>query len=162
MASSALRLLERYEHAKPSREPQLRRVLVVTVTTAVAAALLSCSETRPSAGDPSTTSSMMYQPAGPVVRAPLAPPTGYSSPSQLANSPTPLAPYMNAPNENAEPQTTGPGEWRESPRWAAIKGEGCIEVIPAEEDAGKVKVENCPKDGVGDAPRHETFGLPPE
>lgn len=140
----------------------MRKAFAVTTTTVVAVALLSCSELRPRAQQPSTTSSMVYERTGPVVRAPLAPPMGYSSPSPLTNSPTPLAPYLNPPNENTGPQTTGLGEWRASPRWAAIKGDGCIEVEPAEGEPDKVRVENCPKDDVGAEPRGEAFGAPPE
>lgn len=140
----------------------MRKAFALATTTAVAVALLSCSELRPPAEQPSTTSSMVYERAGPVARAPLAPPVGYSSPSPVTNSPTPLVPYVNPPNESTEPQTTGLGEWLASPRWAAIKGEGCIEVESADGEAGKFGVENCPKGDVGDEPRGEAFDLPPE
>ena len=56
----------------------------------------------------------------------------------------------------------GLGEWRPSPRWAAIKGDGCIEVNPAEGGGGKVRVETCPKDDVEVESRAEGFGLPRE
>jgi hypothetical protein len=60
-----------------------------------------------------------------------------------------LAPYANSANEGAEPQTAA--HWRASPRWAAVKGEGCIVV---EQDpqakfaaqAEAAKVENCSKE----------------
>jgi hypothetical protein len=140
----------------------MQKTLAVTITTAFALALLSCSELRRPAEQPSTTGAMVYERAGSVVRAPLAPPVGYSSPSPRTDSPTPLAPYVNPNNESIEPQTTGLGEWRASPRWAAIKGDGCIEVEPAEGEAGKVRVENCSKDDVGVEARGEAFGQPPE
>jgi hypothetical protein len=40
----------------------------------------------------------------------------------------PLAPYGSAPNEGAEPQMGAREEWRASPRWGAVKGDGCIVV----------------------------------
>lgn len=140
----------------------MRNALAVIAKTAVGVALLSCSELRRPAEQPSTTSAMVYERAGPVARVPLAPPAGYSSPSPLTNSPAPLTPYATSPTEIAEPQMTGLGKWRASPRWTAIQGDGCIEVEPAEGEAGKFRVENCPKSDVGDEPRGEAFGLPPE
>ena len=132
---------------------RLRRTLAVITTTAFALALLSCSDLRRPAEQPSTTSAMGYEPAGSVARAPLAPPVGYSSP-------TPLAPYPR--NESTEPPMTGLGEWRASPRWAAIEGGGCIEIEPAEDEAGNFRVENCSKDPAVSPPRDEEFALPPE
>jgi hypothetical protein len=140
----------------------MRKVLSVTIATALAVALLSCSELRRSAEQSSTTSAIVHERAGQVVRAPLAPPGGYSSPSPRTNSPTPLTPYVNPPNETTESQTTGLGEWRVSPSWAAIKGDGCIEVEPVEGEAGKLSVKNCPKEDVGAERRGEAFGLTPE
>jgi hypothetical protein len=137
----------------------MRKVFSVIIATALAGALLSCSGPRRSAEQPSTASAFVHEPAGQVVRAPLAPPGGYSSPSPLTNSPTPLVPYVDPPNDT-DPQATGLGGWRASPRWAAIKGEGCIEVVEGE--AGKLKAEECPKDDVGAGRRGESFGLPPE
>ena len=92
---------------------------------------------------------MVYDPAVPVVRAPLSPPAGYASPG-ATNSPGPLAPYGGSP-QGAEPQTGARDEWRASPRWAAVKGDGCIVVeqdldAAAQAEAAKMKVENCSKD----------------
>jgi hypothetical protein len=96
---------------------------------------------------------MVYENAAPVVRAPLLPPAGYTPPPDLSNSPTPLAPYENFPNEDAEAQTIARGVWRASPRWADVKGEGCIVVEAgpqakpaAQVEAEKVRVETCSKE----------------
>ena len=124
----------------------LERTLVVITTTAFALASLSCSDLRRPAEQPSTTSAMGYEPAGSVARAPLAPPMGYSSPS----------------NESTEAPMTGLGEWRASPRWAAVGGDGCIEVEPAEDEAGSFRVENCSEDSAVSPPRDDEFALPPE
>jgi hypothetical protein len=138
----------------------LRKVLVVTLTTAVGVALVSCSETRQPLDRSSASSTRAYENAGVVVRAPLAPPADYSRPLPLTDSPLPLAPHVNF----HEPQTTGLGSWRASPRWADIRGKGCIEVeTDPGVEAGHVRVENCPGDDVGAAdPPGEALGLPPE
>lgn len=127
-----------------------RKVFAVTATTAVGMTLLSCSAPRPSADHPPTTSSMVYEPSAPVVRAPLSPPLGYAS-----HSSTPLGPYGNSPKNGVEPQTATHGVWRPSPRWAAIKGEGCIVVeqdpqakFTAEAEAAKIRVEKCSKEDI--------------
>jgi hypothetical protein len=121
----------------------VRKMLVVTATTAVGMALLACSGPRPSAVYSATTSPMVYDPSARVARAPLSPPVGYASPPR--NSPTPLASYGHSANEGAEPQAAAPGDWRASPRWAAVKGKGCIVV---EQETAKAKVENCSKEDV--------------
>ena len=136
----------------------MRKVLSVTTATALAVVLLSCSELRRPAEQSATTDAMGYEPTGDVVRAPLAPPGGYSSPSPLT-SPAPLAPYGPA-NETAELQTLGRDGWRVSPSWAAIKGDGCVEVVEGE--GGKQSVKNCPKEGVGAEQRGEASGPTPE
>jgi hypothetical protein len=127
----------------------MRRILVVTSTMVVGIALLSCTTPQPSAPP------MAYEPPTPVVHEPLPPPVGYVSPPSLPNSPTPVAPYANAPNEGAEPQTAA--HWRASPRWAAVKGEGCIVVeqdpqakFADQSEAAKVRVENCSKKDADD------------
>jgi len=61
-----------------------------------------------------------------------------------------LAPYGGSP-QGAEPQMGARDEWRASPRWAAVKGDGCIVVeqdldAAAQAEAAKMKVENCSKD----------------
>lgn len=135
----------------------MRKVLVVTATTAVGIALLSCTAPQPSAVNSPTTTSMINEPSGSVVRAPLSPPVGYAPGSPLPSSPTPLVPYANAPNEGSEVQTPPQGAWRASPRWAAVKGDGCIVVdqypqakFAAPAEAAKARIENCPKEGADD------------
>jgi len=66
-----------------------------------------------------------------------------------------LAPYGSSPSEGAEPQMGARDEWRASPRWAAVKGEGCIVVeqdldAAAQAEAAKMNVENCSKDDAED------------
>ena len=146
----------------------MRRVLVVTATVAVGLALLSCTVPQSSAVNTPTTTPMFNEPLAPVVRAPLLPPAGYASPPPLTDSPTPLAPYANSPNEGTEPETAAQGVWRASPRWAAVTGEGCIAVeqdpqakFAAPAGAAKVRVEDCSKEDAGDpipAPPEELGG----
>jgi hypothetical protein len=140
----------------------MRKILVLMATTAVGMASLSCTAPQPSAVSSATTTPMVNEPSAPVVRAPLSPPAGYASPPPLINSPTPLAPYANSPNEGPEPQTAAHGAWRASPRWAAVKGEGCIVVeqdpkakFGDQEEEGKFRVENCSKEDIDDlTPAH--------
>jgi len=153
MAPSTLGFLEPVEHSEASRRSQLRKAFVVTVTTAAGIALLSCSAPPPPAVH-SSTSPTVYEPTASVVRAPLSPPVGYAPTPHLSNPPAPLAPYENSFNQGAE--TGGLGTWRESPRWAAIKGEGCIVVehdpqtsFAAEAESPKFRVKNC-AEGEGD------------
>ena len=117
----------------------MRKVLVVTATTSVGMALLACSGPLPSAVDSATTSPVIYERSARVARAPLSPPVGYAPPPR--NSPTPLASDGHSANEGADPQAASRGEWRASPRWADVKGKGCIVV---EQEA----VENCSKEDV--------------
>jgi hypothetical protein len=126
----------------------VRKVLIVTATTAVAMGLISCSE--PAAVySPAASSRMVYEPSARIARAPLPPPVGYAS--EAGNAPKPLVPYGGTTDEGSKPKATTPGEWRSSPRWAAVKGQGCIVVeqdthakfAPAE--AAKPKVGNCSK-----------------
>jgi hypothetical protein len=131
------------------------KILVVTAATAIGIALLSCTAPQPPAVDSAKTSQMVYDPAAPVIRAPLSPPAGYASPPSPTNSPTPLAPYGSSPNEGLEPQTRAREEWRASPRWGAVKGDGCIVVAQdleaaAQAEAAKMKVENCKKRDIDD------------
>jgi hypothetical protein len=117
----------------------------------MAAALVSCSELRAPSEKSSATGPLTFEQPGAVDRAPLGPPAGYAS------GPSPTAPLRPAP------QAAGLGQWQASPRWAAIRGDGCIEVKPdPHAAAGKVKVENCPEGEAEAKPRGETFGLPPE
>ena len=105
---------------------------VLSVTTALAVVLLSRSELGRPAEQSSTTDAMDYEPAGEVVRAPLGPPGGYSSPSPITSSLAPVTPYGNPGNETTESQTSGRDGWSISPSWAAIKGDGCVEVVEGE------------------------------
>jgi hypothetical protein len=95
---------------------------------------------------------MAYESSAPVIRTPLASLSGYSSP---------LITPKSFSNEDPERHGTVVGEWRSSPRWSAILGDGCIEVEPAEGKSSQVRVENCPTDDVP-ASRDEAFGIPPE
>jgi hypothetical protein len=126
----------------------LRAVVLVALTSGTGNALQSCYARQTPVVD-SSTSSTVHEPLAPVVKTPLAPPLGYS--------PSPLATSTLIP----DPETAGAGEWRASPRWSAIRGDGCIEVKPAEDAAGTLSVENC--SNPGDAPPDaEKFALPPE
>src|SRR5215467_14095191 len=99
--------------------------------------LISCSE--PTAVYSPASSRMVYEPSTQIARAPLPPPV----------------PYGGTTDEGSKPKATTPGEWRSSPRWAAVKGQGCIVVeqdahanfAPAE--AAKPKVGNCSKNDLG-------------
>jgi hypothetical protein len=128
----------------------VRKVLVVTATTAVGMGLISCSD--PAAVYSPASSRMVYEPLARIERAPLAPPAGYTS--EASNVPTPLVPYDGSSDEGSKPKATTPGEWRSSPRWAAVKGQGCIVVeqdahtkLPPKQ-AAKVKVGNCSKNDI--------------
>ena len=131
----------------------------VTTATALAVVLLSCSELRRPAEQSSTTGPMGQESTAELVRAPLAPPGDYSSPLPLT-SPAPFTPYGNPANETTESPTLGQDGWRVSPSWAAIKGDGCVEVIEGE--GGKHSVKNCPKEDVEAERRGGAFGVTPE
>jgi hypothetical protein len=139
----------------------VRKVLVVTATTAVGMALISCSE--PPAVYSPTTSRMVYEPLARVDRAPLPPPVGHES--AAGNGPTPLAPYGRSPDEGSARKATPPGEWRSSPRWAAVKGQDCVVVEQdpqakfAAAEAAKVKVGNCSKEDLDGG--HELSAIHP-
>lgn len=129
----------------------LRSVLLVAITMAAGPVLLSCSEPRLSADESPTNSRLPYEPPGPVARAPLLPPAGYASTSPSTNSPP-----SSGSNEKAGLQTVARGGWHASPRWAAVKGEGCIVVDRSEEaaqaEAAKVRIENCSKEDINSTP----------
>lgn len=63
---------------------------------------------------------MGYGPRAQVDRAPLPPPVGYASPPSPINR-TPA-------NESTGALPADHRGWRASPRWKAVKGDGCIEV----------------------------------
>ena len=105
----------------------------VAIAIASATALISCSAWQPSDVNPMTDSTLHESPA-PIVRAPLSDPLGYAS------SPEAPLPY---------PRAVSHGSWQASPRWAAVKGDGCIEVDQETEKtvrAGKFRVSKCSKD----------------
>ena len=137
----------------------MRKVLAVTAITAVGTALLSCTAPRTPVADAPPTPPMVYEAPAPVAHAPLPPPAGYASPPPLINSSTPLASYDNSPNERAEPQTAPHQVWGASPRWAAVKGKGCI--VVERDPQAKFAVENCSKEDTDDltpAPLKELRG----
>jgi hypothetical protein len=110
--------------------------------------LLSCSDPR-APGRPSTTSSIGFESVAPVQRAPLAPLQRYAAPPPLAG-----------PGGEATGQTSAPG-WQASPRWAAIKGNGCIEVEPdprAKPGSG-MKVETCAGEKAQVPPREKSVEI---
>jgi hypothetical protein len=101
----------------------VRKVLTVTLLTAVATALLSCAALQPSVVNEPQAPPMTYEPLAPVVHAPLAPPVGYAStPPRTINSPPPLASDDNSAYGRSEPPTEANMVWHASPRWAAIMG----------------------------------------
>jgi hypothetical protein len=100
-------------------------------------ALLSCSALQPSAAR-SSTSSTVYEPSAPIARAPLSAPVGYASSSPPLNAQTTSPPYAS-PHHATDPETASIGTWRASPRWAAVKGDGCIVVDQESEAAGEAK-----------------------
>lgn len=120
-------------------------------------ALASCSE--PHSPAQQSTGALGYESPAPVARTPLAPLGGYAAPA-----PSPGQGVASGP-------TAAPG-WQASPRWAAIKGKGCIEVEPGEGGEAGMKIERCRDDAApaGPAPQEqvemgaqdEAFGLPPE
>jgi hypothetical protein len=112
------------------------------VVAAVGIALLSCEARQPTDVQSSATLPMGSEPLAPIARSSLSPPMGYADPAPLNSSPRPLVPYANVPDEEAESQTVA-GGWRASPQWAAVQGNGCIEV---QSEASKYRVENCSKE----------------
>ena len=131
----------------------MRMVSSIAVAASAGLALLSCSE--PHASGPSaTTGSVGYESPAPVARAPLAPLQTYAAP----------------PSSPPQGETTGglaPPGWQASPRWAAIKGNGCIEVEPdpraksaGQSEAG-TKIERC-RGNDAKAARQDQFEMAPQ
>lgn len=118
---------------------------IALVTFGFAIALQSCSAQQPPSTH-SATSPMVYEPLAPVTRAPLSAPPGYAaSEDQASNS---LGSHERGFTDVSE--TGGLGVWHESPRWAAVQGDGCIEVkreprteFTAEAKPPKFKVKSC-------------------
>jgi hypothetical protein len=125
------------------------KILVVMATTAVGMVLLSCSA--PKTDRSPSTSTMVYEPSAPVARTPLAPPVGYASPPPQTHSVTPLASFADRSNADFGAPTVGPGAWQASPRWRAVKGEGCIEV--EQDPQAKYRVESCSREDNGETAR---------
>ena len=134
----------------------MRRVLVITATTTVGMALLSCTAPPPPVGY-APPAPMVYESRASVVHAPLPPPVGYaSSPPAMIDSPPPLAPYGNSPYARSDPETAAHLVWRASPRWAAVNGKDrtVVKQDPqakfkaAQAKAAKVGVENLSNEDV--------------
>ena len=130
----------------------MRKILIMTITMAGGIALLSCTALQSSAVSSATTP-MANETSGLVVRTPLSPPVGYASAAFAPNSPTPLGPYASSPSDGADAQTGTGGVWHASPRWAAVQGDGCIEVdqypqakSATQAEAAKARIENCSKE----------------
>jgi hypothetical protein len=125
----------------------VRKVLTLAATLAVCLALSSCTE--PSSVS-AQTSRMASEPPARIERAPLPPPVGYAS----ATSESPMA-VARSGNSRDYPvaEASTPGKWRSSPRWAAIRGQGCIVVEQhAQSKLAKpdnAEVQNCSKEDAG-------------
>jgi hypothetical protein len=109
----------------------LRKLL--TIAAAIACAGLgSCSQAR--APDQSAALD-----SAPISRAPLSPTPGYAA--------TPEQSYADPLPESMQPA----GEWRASPRWSAVQGNGCI-AVDQDPSSGRLAYENCPAGQAGDQP----------
>ena len=130
--------------AEIASESKSGEVLAAIITVALAAALFACSASQSSDGR-SSINSTAYEPPSPVARAPLPSLMDHSSSTQLSNSENPPS-FASSPNSEAMSY----GAWRASPRWAAIKGDGCVVVDQesgAQAGAAKFTVDRCsPKD----------------
>jgi hypothetical protein len=72
-----------------------------------------------------------YEPRAQIDRAPLPPPEAHASPSTF-------------PNERVGSPTPEQLGWQASPRWSAVKGDGCIEVEPDPQDPLKPgEIKRC-------------------
>jgi hypothetical protein len=130
------------EHSDASRGSRVDRALVATVTAVAGIALLSCSATQPSAVH-SSPNPTVFEPLAPIARAPLSAPVGFASPSPVLSS------ANTSSYQPAGQGSTSLGKWQNSPRWAAIKGDGCIVVdreSAAQAQAATLKVTNCSKE----------------
>jgi hypothetical protein len=107
----------------------VRKFLIVTI---VGMALLSCNSPGIPATQGTTPTSMAYGPRGQIDRVPLSPPAGY------APAPTPTSPAKGADMQAADHLG-----WHASPRWAAVKGDNCIEVEQDPQAASQVGTKRC-------------------
>jgi hypothetical protein len=93
---------------------------------------------------------MVYEPPAQIERAPLPPPLAYASATN--KTPAPWALSGHSPDDDGSKSKATAGEWRSSPRWAAVKGQDCIVIEPdaqakfAAADSAKVKIQNCSKE----------------
>ena len=135
----------------------MRRVLAVAVTMIAGSVLLSCAARQPTAVRSSSPVTMGSEPLAPVARSPLSPPMGYATSVPPNGLPTPLVPYSNS-SSNGDELLGAQDGWVASPQWAAVQGQGCIEVeqdrrddqAVAQADAPKVRVQNCSKENADD------------
>ena len=127
----------------------MRTVTSIAMAAAASLVLSSCSEPRASA-QPTATGSLGYESPAPVARAPLAPLQGYAA--------SPALP----PAGGTAGETRAPG-WQASPRWAAIKGNGCIEVEPdPQAKSGRgMKVETCGGEKAKAPPQEKSAEIAP-
>jgi hypothetical protein len=117
----------------------LREGLIVSVTMAVGITLQSCSAQQPS--PPASKNSPVFETSTSVVRVPLAPPIGYAPQEPLFNAPMP--PVSAESSFADEAQNVDAGAWRESPRWAAIRGDGCVVAKQDDGSSANIRVEHC-------------------
>jgi hypothetical protein len=75
---------------------------------------------------------MAYGPRGQIDRAPLPPPAGYVP-----------APTQISPTKGSGVQAADHPGWHASPRWAAVKGENCIEVEQDPQTSSQVSTKRC-------------------
>jgi hypothetical protein len=65
------------------------------------------------------------------------------------------SPVLNSADASSYEETASVGKWRDSPRWTAIEGDGCIVVdreLEAQAGAAKFKVSNCSEEEAGKQP----------
>jgi hypothetical protein len=117
----------------------MRKAFILAAILAASAALPSCTTDQTS----ETASAPAFERPAQIDRAPLPPPQGYAPD---ATSAAPFARY-DFSNESAAPETEGGVVWQPSPRWSAVKGDGCVSV---EQDAqGRYEVANCSPEDAG-------------
>ena len=134
----------------------MRKVLVVTATTAVGIALLSCTAPQPSAVNSPTTTSIDQRAFGVESFVRLYHPRLAMRLDRLSQVPRrrwcrmPMHP-MKVPRCRRHRRVLG---GLSPPRWAAVKGDGCIVVdqypqakFAAPAEAAKARIEDLPKRG---------------
>jgi hypothetical protein len=149
MAPATLDSPRQFDH------PEVRsHLLVVLAMIMVAIASLSCSALQPSTAR-SSASAPVFETSGSVVRVPLSPPAGYQPPTQVSTASASSASFEGSFNHGRE--TGAVGKWRASPRWAAIRGNGCVVVEQDRQtdsavgtNSAKFRVERCSKENGDD------------